>query len=117
MVLGQVASFPESPGPKADMECVTCHGEAPDIAMPAQALCNVCHDEEFSAQVSARRERLEAQRGQLAELLAERADDEGEPVRIARRAYQALLADGSGGMHNLEFAETLLAEALKLLGQ
>jgi nitrate/TMAO reductase-like tetraheme cytochrome c subunit len=115
MVFGEVASFPESPGAKVDMECTACHGEAPDIAMPAEALCNICHDEEFAAQLAARKQAVADQRSRLGELLAERADDDSEPVRIARRAWQAVLEDGSDGVHNLEFTETLLERALELL--
>jgi nitrate/TMAO reductase-like tetraheme cytochrome c subunit len=117
MVRGEVASFPETPGPKLDMECSSCHGDAPDIAMPAAALCNVCHDEEFQEQLAGRQQRLEELGRQLAEALAERADDDSEPARIARRAYRAVVEDGSRGVHNLAFAQTLLEEALKLLGQ
>jgi nitrate/TMAO reductase-like tetraheme cytochrome c subunit len=117
LLRGTVAGFAEKPGAMSKMECSECHGEAPDIIRPTPNSCVVCHKpgydqmsrdwQQQTTELSSRVEKALAGAGQRGIAVAN--------VDSARRAFDAVAKDGSGGAHNFEFTKALLEQALQEL--
>lgn len=114
MLAGAVAGFAEAKGVMSDMECGDCHGEAPDVLRPRPSNCVICHEDGYDQKALDWKAELD---GLVAELERELARRVVEPERseLARRALDAVKADGSQGAHNFEYARRLLVEALAAL--
>ena len=114
MLLGELPGFAQLPGSKADMDCSDCHGEAAEIGLPPMSLCGLCHEQGFEEQAPVLKAELEDLRARLAEVLATRSATDPQ-TRAARRALQAVVDDGSHGVHNHAFATSILEESLRQL--
>jgi len=111
---GALEDFPGEPGLMAGLDCSDCHGEAPDVVRPDAESCLMCHeegyDEQFSEWRQATRDALQAVGAALDAAATRGAGTEA--VKRARAARDAVLRDGSLGIHNPVYAENLLQEAL-----
>ena len=102
--------------PMAEKGCENCHGEPPDIMNPSAPLCALCHDDTYA-------EQFEDWRTQTAELVkrlelalfAAAPGTAPSALDAARRALDAVAADGSHGAHAFPITEALLRGALEQL--
>jgi hypothetical protein len=104
----------------ADLECIECHGEPPDlVAQPNPMLCVLCHEEGYDEMQAEWQTEIEGLVTRLAAALEEPlpAGADAAAREEAERLLRAVRADRSRGVHNHEFARQLLAGALEALGQ
>lgn len=117
LLRGTVAGFAEKPGAMSKMECSECHGEAPDVMRPTPNSCVVCHKPGYD-QMSRDWQQQTTELASRVEKALEGAGQRGiadANIESARRAFDAVAKDGSGGAHNFEFTKALLEQALQEL--
>ena len=114
-LIGELEGFEPLPGPMAEKDCESCHGEPPDIIAPKAQLCALCHDETYPAMPADWRARTEGLIARLEEALegARGRSASPEAVGRAQQALEAVSADGSGGAHNIDLMQRLLSDAIE----
>ncbi len=118
MLGGAVEGFEPFPSPMGDLECVDCHGEAPDILRPNGQGCVMCHEEDYAETLSEWQQSTREALEELGKALRSTTATETEPGARARarRAWEIVQDDGSGGAHNPMLTESILEEGLDAIG-
>jgi nitrate/TMAO reductase-like tetraheme cytochrome c subunit len=110
---GTVEGFEAVAAPMAGKDCQSCHGEPPDVVIPAASLCVLCHEPGYDAKLASWREGTDELVARLRAALATPDPAAStEAVAAARRALELVVADGSRGAHGIELAQRVLGQAL-----
>jgi hypothetical protein len=119
LLLGSLPGHADGPAPKADMDCSECHGEPPDVMLPGERLCQLCHGSGYAGMLASLQGAVGAELARLVPLLDEadvallgRSDTAAvEDLVAARNALEALAHDGSRGVHDPPLALSALRES------
>jgi hypothetical protein len=120
LLRGTVALLGEpAPGPKSEMECGECHGEAPAILRPKPKMCVLCHEDGYDDTMRAWQVEVAAgvEAVERAIDVARRAGVDAARIARAEELLRAVTADGSGGVHHFELTKSLLARARSALDE
>ncbi len=118
MIAGELQDLKGEPSIMAEsVSCDGCHGEAPEIVRPTGETCIDCHEDGYEEFLAEWRSNTAELQERLRKKLFE-AEDDALPADLIQRAKQVLQwteQDGSKGVHNADFVEEMLTEALRKL--